>query len=59
MLNYLFEISVKENGSLDAPWKTTDWAKGNSEQEALINLDQQNDKLGYKVTKAKIIEIKQ
>jgi hypothetical protein len=61
MKNYKFEIMVRENGKegLQNPWKTTDWAEGESEQEALINLDMQNDKLGYKVVQAKIIEVRE
>lgn len=58
MASYKFEIMIHENGTVQKPWKTIDWAEGCSEQEAIENLDKQNDKLGYKVVEARIIEIK-
>lgn len=56
---YTFEIEIKENGEKginQEPWITTDVTLAENEKQALINIDEENDRLGYKILRAKLIE---
>lgn len=55
MFSYKFKIKIKENGMLGEGWESIDYVLADSINEAIINLDIQNNKLGYKVTQAQLI----
>ena len=56
MNKYTFEIEVRDNESGNT-WMTTDFAVAENEKQALINVDEDNDRLGYKIIRATIIAV--
>lgn len=56
MKSYKFEIIIRDNAS-GSQWPTFDFTEAENDRQALINIDEQNDSLGYKVMSAIITEI--
>jgi len=53
---YRFNIKIRENGTLDiTAWDTDDIVVAHDLNEAIKILDEQNDRLGYKVLSADLL----